>query len=86
MQKDNNNNSEIFVKCTPLTYNRAWHAVHNSNTNYTHTETPQAENENNDDYKQMKPQAAKQKDLHITHTLHQSAEITSEQVGGDGVC
>ena len=48
MQKDNNNNnSEIFVKCTPLTYNRAWHAVQNSDTNYTHTEMPQVETDDN---------------------------------------
>ena len=32
--------------------NRAQRAVQNSNLNYTHVETPQSENDNNNDYKE----------------------------------
>ena len=40
--------------------NRVWHAVENSNINYIHGVTLYVENDNNNDYKQLKSQEAKQ--------------------------
>ena len=39
---------------------RAWHAVQNLNINYIHIETPQAQNDDSNDYKQFKSQKVKQ--------------------------
>ena len=49
-----NNNNDLFCKAqTSYIKNKAQHTVQDSDINYTHIETPQAENDNTIDYKQL---------------------------------
>ena len=55
---------------------RVQHAIQKSNYFKHFAETQPAENNNNHDDKQFKPQEAKQQDLHHTHThIHKTHTI-----------
>ena len=61
---------------------RAWHAVQNSNTNYTHEETLQSEN-NNKDYKQFISQEIPRARPTL-HILARARTRASHHMGGGG--
>jgi len=57
-----NDKKEIFVNRQPLTHTKK-SSERCTEIRFKHPETAQAENDNNNDYKQSRPQEAKQQEL-----------------------